>query len=123
MEKKILEICKSCEGYKYQGPRFEYLGPFSGEEFRKMYLLPWLDKLDMQEESIIDFAGTEVYSPSFLEESFGGTIRLAKTKQEAENNRQKLQKASFINMDPDWKAKLDGYIKNAKHNPKKKNGK
>ncbi|MDR2924013.1 MAG: STAS-like domain-containing protein [Treponema sp.] len=118
MEKKIMKICELCEGYKYQGPRFKYLGPFSGEEFREKYLLPWLDTLGIQEESIIDFTGTEVYSPSFLEGSFGGTIRLAKTKEEAEINRKKLQQVNFINMDPDWKVKLEGYIKNAKHNPK-----
>jgi len=114
MGRKILKVCEPREEYRYQGPRFEYLGPFSGEKFRKTRLLPWLDTLDIQEESIIDFTGTEVYSPSFLEESFGGTIRLAKTRQEAEINRQKLQQVSFINMDPDWKVKLEGYI----HNPK-----
>ena len=110
-----MNICEVCKGYEYEGPRYIKLGPFSGEEFREKHLLPWLNTLNIQEESVIDFLGTKMYSPSFLEESFGGAIREAKTSQEAETYRQKLNFTEFINIDPIWKKKLDGYIKNAKN--------
>jgi len=112
-----MKICELDAGYKYEGPRFIRLGPYSGEEFRKKHLLPWLNTLEEGDVSVFDFEGTKMYSPSFLEESFGGSIRKAKTKEEAEKNRAKLEHAEFVNIDPDWKIKLGGYIKNAKHNP------
>lgn len=117
-----MKICEVCRGYEYEGPRFIRLGPFSGEEFREKYLLNWLNTIDVQETSIIDFEGTKVYSPSFLEESFGGAIREANTGHEAEINRRKLQLAEFINIDPLWKEKLDSYIQNAKYKAKNNNG-
>jgi len=117
MEGKTLKICEIDSGYVYEGPRFIRLGPYSGEEFRINHLLPWLETLEEGESSTVDFAGTEMYSPSFLEEGFGGSIRLAKDKQEAEKNRARLTLINFINMKPDWKEKLDGYIRNAKYNP------
>ena len=122
MEKKKLKICEVRRGYEYEGPRFIRLGPFSGEEFRENHLLNWLNTLDEQEKPIVDFEGTKVYSPSFLEESFGGAIREAKTSQEAEINRKKLQLAEFINMDTAWKEKLNGFIKDAKYKAKDNNG-
>jgi len=114
-------ICEACRGYEYEGPRFIRLGPYSGEEFREKHLSPWLNAIDVQ-KSIIDFNGTKVYSPSFLEESFGGVIREAKTSQEAEINRKKLQLAEFINIDPVWKEKLEGFIRDAKYKVKDNNG-
>ncbi|MDR0503487.1 MAG: STAS-like domain-containing protein [Treponema sp.] len=120
MEIKKLTICEKNKGYEYQGPRFKKLGPYSGEEFREEHLAPWLAKLGEQEESVIDFNGTKVYSPSFLEESFGGVIRESETVEKAEINRKKLQFAKFENMDPVWNEKLAGYIKNARY--KTKNG-
>jgi len=117
-----MKICEVCRGYEYEGPRFIRLGPYSGEEFREKYLSSWLDTLNEQEKAIIDFDGTRMYSPSFLEESFGGVIRNAKTENEAEINRNKLKLAEFINIDPDWKRKLDGYIEKAKYDAKVNNG-
>ena len=63
------------ESFKYQGPRFINLGSNSGEEFRDVYLIPWLNENKTDEILEIDFEGTIVYTPSFLEESFGGAIR------------------------------------------------
>jgi hypothetical protein len=113
MEKKKMVICEKSEGYKYQGPRFKHLGPYSGEEFRNTYLLPWLDDLGEQEEAIIDFKGTVVYSPSFLEESFGGAIRAKK------ENKEKISHLAFVNITSPWDEKLKEYIKNAKYTSKK----
>jgi len=119
MEKKILKICELDIGYAYEGPRFIYLGPYSGEEFRMKYLGPWIDSLKEGESSVVDFAGTEMYSPSFLEESFGGIVRLASDKTNAEKNREKLNLINFINIKPEWKKTLKDYIKNAKYNSEK----
>jgi hypothetical protein len=69
--------------------------------------LPWLDSLADGEKGIIDFAGTAVYSPSFLEESFGGSVR------KNVNNRKKLSNISFDNIDPIWKEKVEKYIRSA----------
>ncbi|MDR1200694.1 MAG: STAS-like domain-containing protein [Tannerellaceae bacterium] len=105
MENKILKICERSEGYKYEGPRYRDLGPFSGQEFREEHLLPWLNSLTDKEKGIIDFEGTAVYSPSFLEESFGGAIR------KNAKNGEKLSNVSFNNIDPIWKEKVEKYIK------------
>jgi len=114
-----MKICELNQGYIYQGPRFIRLGPYSGEEFREKYLWAWLDKLEEGEAATIDFAGTDTYSPSFLEESFGGVIRLAPNKLEAEKNRKKLERINFINITPEWKKALGEYISSARHNPEK----
>ena len=113
MDKNTLIVCEKSEGYKYQGPRYKRLGPNSGEEFRDMYLIPWLDTLTESEAAIVDFAGTVVYMPSFLEESFGGAIRANR------KNKDKLNRIEFLNMEKIWKEKLMGYIKNAESYTKK----
>jgi hypothetical protein len=117
MEGKTLKVCELDTGYIYEGPRFIRLGPYSGEEFRERHLWPWIDLLKEGEASTVDFAGTEMYSPSFLEESFGGVIRLAKDRQESEKNRSKLFLINFINIKPEWGKALGDYIRNAKHDP------
>jgi hypothetical protein len=100
-----LVICDKSQDYCYEGPRFKSLGPSSGEEFRELYLIPWLDSLSEGEKGIIDFARTKIYTPSFLEEAFGGAIR--------ENivNRDKLKNILFINITDFWEKKLKEYIK------------
>jgi hypothetical protein len=104
---KRLVVCEKSQDYRYQGPRFKELGAASGEEFRDSYLLPWLDSLAEGEKGIIDFTGTAVYSPSFLEESFGGAVR------KNDRNRVKLSNVRFDNIDPIWKEKVEKYIKSA----------
>ena len=107
MEKKLLIVCEKSTGYKYQGPRYKRLGPYSGEEFREKYLIPWLDSLGENDEAVIDFSNTVVYMPSFLEESFGGAIRKNGI------NKEKLRHIKFVNMNKLWEKKLLGYITNA----------
>jgi len=102
-----LRICEISPKYQFQGPRYKELGDASGEEFRDEFLLPWLNSLIGNDPAIIDFAGTRVFSPSFLEESFGGAVR-------ADNkNREKLNSVSFLNIDQIWLEKLLKYIKEA----------
>jgi hypothetical protein len=104
---KKLVVCEKSQDYRYQGPRFKELGAASGEEFRDSYLLAWLDSLAEGEKGIIDFAGTAVYSPSFLEESFGGAVR------KNAKNKAKLSNVNFANMDSIWEEKVKKYINSA----------
>ena len=105
-----LRVLTECgENYKYQGPRFIKLGPDSGEEFRDKQLIPWLKKNKNAEHLTVDFEGTVVYTPSFLEESFGGAIR---------KGHEEVRTIEFLNMPPDEKYKLQKYIQNAKREKK-----
>lgn len=54
--------------------RFREDGPHSGQVFREDFLVPNLEKGDV----IIVLDGTEGYPSSFLEEAFGGLMRLQK---------------------------------------------
>lgn len=61
------------------GPRKIVEGKFSGEEFRQSYLEPKLkEAIEKQTKLFIDLDGTAGYGTSFLEESFGGLIRVNK---------------------------------------------
>lgn len=66
---------------KTPGGRLIKEGAFSGEEFLKKVLLPkYQDAVSKNEKLEIDFDGTFGYSPSFLDESFGGLVRKTKEK-------------------------------------------
>lgn len=54
------------------GPRYESIGPHSGERFRNEILLPAIRK---SEDLKIILDGTLGYGSSFLEEAFGGLVR------------------------------------------------
>lgn len=59
------------------GPRFSDEGEFSGEKLRVDHLFPIaLDALSSGERILIDLDGTHGYLTSFLEEAFGGLIRV-----------------------------------------------
>ena len=59
------------------GPRHISEGKFSGEQFRKEKLLPKLQAAVAQKEKLtVILDGASGYGTSFLEESFGGLIRL-----------------------------------------------
>lgn len=65
------------------GPRAEDEGFFSGEVFREKVLEPKLKlALSQKEKLFIDLDGTAGYGTSFLEEAFGGLIRINKYKHE-----------------------------------------
>ena len=100
-----LNMANCGNGYQYQGPRFIDLGPDSGEEFRENYLIPWLNANKNEKELFVDFTGTIIFTPSFLEESFGGAIRKGfKT----------VRNIQFKNMPKDIEEQVLGYIKKAK---------
>jgi len=108
MEKteKALRVCGISQKYRFQGPRYRELGDASGQEFREEHLVPWLESLGGG-SATIDFEGTRVFSPSFLEESFGGAIRADG------RNRERLGGVSFVGIDRIWHDKLQRYIKEA----------
>ena len=100
-----LNIANCGNGYRYQGPRFKRLGPDSGEEFRETYLIPWLRENANDNELYIDFTGTIVFTPSFLEESFGGAIR---------QGFDIVKKIQFKNIPQDIEKQVMRYIEQAK---------
>lgn len=100
----VLKVLACKEDYKYQGPRFIRLGPDSGEEFRDNHLLKWLDDNKNDDDLHVDFDGTIVYTPSFLEESFGGAIR---------KGYKQVTKIKFDNMEEDAHNQVEQYIRAA----------
>lgn len=64
--------------YKFQGPRYKKLGDVSGEEFAEEIVIPFIDRemfgfskcnIFTKERLILDFTGTLLFSPSFLDET------------------------------------------------------
>lgn len=75
--RKIINISK--EFTTTPGPRYIYQGDKSGEQFRTEKLLPAY--LNARKDGIfitIELDGVYGYPPSFLEESFGGLVRITK---------------------------------------------
>ena len=58
---------------KYPGGRFLSDGDYSGERFREKFLVP---ALRSGQEVIVELDGTLGYGSSFLEEAFGGLVRV-----------------------------------------------
>lgn len=58
------------------GGRYITSGPFSGEDFRKNFLLKKLfDCKKRNKRLILDFDGSQGYSECFIDEAFGGLVR------------------------------------------------
>lgn len=93
---------------KTPGPRYENEGKFSGEHFRENVLIRlYLDAIEKKENICIDLDGGYGYSPSFLEEAFGGLAR----KYNEQNVKQIL---TFVSNDePSLIEEIIGYIENA----------
>lgn len=66
-------------------------GPFNGQKFRTDVLVPALKEF---EQIIIDLDGPKGYGSSFLEESFGGLVRV-----EGFKKQELKQKMKFIYLD------------------------
>lgn len=69
----MTEIKIATDFSRYPGGRYRRLGKFSGEEFRDDLLAPSLKNND---EVVVIVDGTSGYGSSFLEEAFGGLVRL-----------------------------------------------
>lgn len=80
-------------------------GPFSGEKFRDGILLP---ALKANAKVCIIFDGAFGYGSSFLEEAFGGLVRLGLDKEDV------LKKLVFISKeDPFLESEVVSYIEEA----------
>lgn len=62
----------------YPGGRDDSDGPHNGTRFRTIHIIP---HLDAKKNITINFDGTRGYGSSFLEEAFGGLIRLGYSKE------------------------------------------
>jgi hypothetical protein len=67
----IIDIGKDFS--RYPAGRYETDGPFNGELFRAKFLVPVLKN---NKQITIELDGTAGYGSSFLEEAFGGLVRL-----------------------------------------------
>lgn len=63
------------------GGRFINEGNYSGEEFRESFLLPAYEQCEQDNEKlVINFDNCFGFATSFLEEAFGGLVRVHKKK-------------------------------------------
>ena len=92
------------------GARYPEEGDFSGQEFRQTILLPKLQEAIKKKELLtINLDGTAGLGTSFLEESFGGLIRVDKFDIESLKNT-----LEFISEeDPDYITEIWSYINEA----------
>ena len=92
------------------GARYPEEGDFSGQEFRQTILLPILQEASKINEMLtINLDGTAGLGTSFLEESFGGLIRVDKFDIESLKNT-----LEFISEeDPDYITEIWSYINEA----------
>lgn len=88
------------------GGRVPEEGPNSGQEFRDNILVPALKKF--AGEIVVDLDGTDGYGSSFLEEAFGGLVRLGFNAKELQD------RFIFIsNDDPTYEEEIRQYINEA----------
>jgi STAS-like domain of unknown function (DUF4325) len=71
----VKEVTVGTDYTDVPGGRFDKYGPFSGENFRRTVLVPALRAFD---KVIVHLDGTKTYMSSFLEEAFGGLVRVEK---------------------------------------------
>ncbi|OUM27990.1 DUF4325 domain-containing protein [Pseudomonas sp. 1239] len=58
---------------RHPAGRYKKDGPYSGELFREKYLIP---AVDHREAIVVHLDGARGYGSSFLEEAFGGLVRM-----------------------------------------------
>jgi hypothetical protein len=73
MNEKTINIAQDFS--RAPGGRYRAHGPHSGEEFRDDFIVPALKSAD---RVIITLDGAAGYAGSFLEEAFGGLVRVSK---------------------------------------------
>ena len=105
-----MEINIALDFSRIPGARYPEEGDFSGQEFRQTILLPKLQEAIKKKEMLtINLDGTAGLGTSFLEESFGGLIRVDKFDIESLKNT-----LEFISEeDPDYITEIWSYINEA----------
>ena len=76
----ILDIGKDFS--RFPAGRYKTDGPFNGEIFRADFLVPILNN---NQQIIIELDNTAGYGSSFLEETFGGLVRLGYSSAQIKN--------------------------------------
>ena len=71
MENKVINVERDFS--RYPAGRFIADGPYSGEKFRKDFLVPALS--NNPQKVTVELDGARGYGSSFLEEAFGGLVR------------------------------------------------
>ena len=75
MTEQVINIAKDFT--RYPGPRHIEDGPKSGEEFRETILAPRVaNAVRTGDKIVVVLDGARGYTSSFLEEAFGGLVRL-----------------------------------------------
>ena len=93
--------------------RYKSDGPYSGEKFRDDVLLKHLNQSDIVE---IDLDGSEGYGSSFLEECFGGLVRMGLFTSEELHKKLKFNATGSFDR---YVKKIWGYIDSATYGSKK----
>jgi hypothetical protein len=90
---------------RYPAGRYINDGPYSGEKFRQDFLVPAFSGTDIV---IIELDGARGLGSSFLEESFGGLVRLGYPAKDV------LQRLELRGEDASLKEEIKSYISEAK---------
>lgn len=101
--KDVLKMLELNENYMFQGSRYRSYGENSGQAFREDFLKPWLDSKDENFKGTIDFEGTLIFMPSFINESFGVLYRNGYEKQ--------INSLKFINLSKENEKDIKRYIR------------
>lgn len=95
---------------KTPGGRYVSLGPFSGEEFRKKFLM---EPLRQGKRLRVELDGVRGYGSSFLEEAFGGAVR--ELQLEPKDAMRRIQIVTTVES---WKLDVEDCILNAHAKPR-----
>ena len=94
------------------GPRYKIQGNNSGEQFREQILTNAVrEAIATQTVLLVDLDGTSGYTTSFLEESFGGLIRIEKIRYQDVINHVKIKSDE----DNEYLDEISEYLDDAKN--------
>lgn len=105
MSKSVMKINIAKDFSKNPAGRYISDGKYSGESFLKNYLIPAVKTHDLVE---LDFTGVRGYGSSFLEEAFGGLVRLTNM-----SFKEFMNKITIITQDPFLVPEINSYINDA----------
>ena len=105
MEMMMIDIAASFT--RFPGGRYRSDGRFSGERFRDELLVPALKE---HEHVVVRLDGTVGYGSSFLEEAFGGVVRIG-----AFTADELLAKLTFESADSSLVDEIREYITATRH--------
>ncbi|MET3109445.1 hypothetical protein AAKU67_004308 [Oxalobacteraceae bacterium GrIS 2.11] len=83
---------------RYPAGRYQTDGPYSGEFFRNKYLVPAL-KEPNNDKIVVNLDGARGYGSSFLEEAFGGLVRMGFNKETIKSKMEILAKDSSLKIE------------------------